>query len=122
MFPADRLSSPVGAVSDHASFVDPGKNANHRVVISRFGGPEVLDIVESEIPQPGPGAVRVRIFAAGLSGADLLMREGVHPRTPRTPFTSGWDLVGFVDELGPGVTNLPRGAMSVAMPIWGSHA
>jgi NADPH:quinone reductase-like Zn-dependent oxidoreductase len=95
---------------------------NQRVVISRFGGPEVLEIVENEIPQPGPGTVRVRIIAAGLSGADLLMREGVHPRTPRTPFTSGWDLVGFVDEVGSGVTGLEHGAMVVAMPIWGSHA
>jgi NADPH:quinone reductase-like Zn-dependent oxidoreductase len=95
---------------------------NQRVVVRRFGGPEVLEIVEEEIPQPGPGAVRVRIIAAGLSGADLLMREGVHPRTPRAPFTSGWDLVGVVDDIGPGVTGLERGAMVVAMPIWGSHA
>jgi NADPH:quinone reductase-like Zn-dependent oxidoreductase len=95
---------------------------NQRVVVNRFGGPEVLEIVEDEIPQPGPGTVRVRIITAGLSGADLLMREGVHPRTPRTPFTPGWDLVGFVDEVGPGVTGLERGAMVVAMPIWGSHA
>src|SRR5215471_20054606 len=95
---------------------------NQHVVVNRFGGPEVLEIVEDEIPQPGPGTVRVRIIAAGLSGADLLMREGVHPRTPRTPFTSGWDLVGFVDEVGPGVTGLEHGAMVVAMPIWGSHA
>jgi NADPH:quinone reductase-like Zn-dependent oxidoreductase len=95
---------------------------NQRVVVNRFGGPEVLEIVEDEIPQPGPGTVRVRIISAGLSGADLLMREGVHPRTPRTPFTPGWDLVGFVDEVGPGVTRLERGAMVVAMPIWGSHA
>jgi NADPH:quinone reductase-like Zn-dependent oxidoreductase len=95
---------------------------NQRVVVNRFGGPEVLEIVEDEIPQPGPGIVRVRIISAGLSGADLLMREGVHPRTPRTPFTPGWDLVGFVDEVGPGVTGLERGAMVVAMPIWGSHA
>ena len=95
---------------------------NQHVVVNRFGGPEVLEIVEDEIPQPGPGTVRVRIIAAGLSGADLLMREGVHPRTPRTPFTPGWDLVGFVDEVGPGVTGLEHGAMVVAMPIWGSHA
>src|SRR5262245_63923832 len=83
---------------------------NQHVVVNRFGGPEVLEIVEDEIPQPGPGTVRVRIMAAGLSGADLLMREGVHPRTPRIPFTPGWDLVGFVDELGPGVTGLEHGA------------
>jgi NADPH:quinone reductase len=95
---------------------------NQHVVVNRFGGPEVLEIVEDEIPQPSPGYVRVRIIAAGLSGADLLMREGVHPRTPRPPFTPGWDLVGLVDEVGRDVTGLKRGAMVVAMPIWGSHA
>ena len=103
-----------------AGLVTPA--TSQRVVVNTFGGPEVLKIVEDDIPHTDPGTVRVRIIAAGLSGADLLMREGVHPRTPRIPFTPGWDLVGLVDEVGADVNGVERGAMVVAMPIWGSHA
>jgi NADPH:quinone reductase len=54
-----------------------------RVVIDHFGGPEVLKVVEDDIPQPGPGEVRVRVLAAGVSFSDGLLRAieilaGVH--------------------------------------------
>src|SRR5215217_893318 len=64
------------------------------VVISRLGGPEVLEVREEELPEPGLGEVRVRILATGVSLPDLMMREGVHPEAPRPPFTPGWALVG----------------------------
>ncbi len=57
-----------------------------RVVIERLGGPEVLQIVEDELPEPKAGEVRVKILTAGVSYADMLMCEGVHPETPRLPF------------------------------------
>jgi NADPH:quinone reductase-like Zn-dependent oxidoreductase len=92
------------------------------VTVTKLGGPEVLQILEDELPQPGPGAVRVRILAAGLSLPDVFMREGVHPEQHRTPFTPGWDLVGIVDRLGPGATGPKPGEMVAAMPIVGAHA
>jgi NADPH:quinone reductase len=93
-----------------------------RVTVTKLGGPEVLQILEDELPQPGPGAVRVRILAAGLSLPDLFMREGIHPEKHRPPFTPGWDLVGLVDQLGPGATGPAPGEMVAAMPIVGAHA
>jgi NADPH2:quinone reductase len=93
-----------------------------RVLITRPGGPEVLQIVKEELPEPKPGQVRVKTLAAGVSYADLLMREGVHPETPRPPFTPGWDLVGVVDRLGAGVTSLEVGQMVTALPITGGYA
>jgi len=51
---------------------------------------------EEECPEPKPGEVRVRVLAAGVSLPDMMMREGMHPETPRLPFTPGWDLVGVV--------------------------
>jgi len=92
------------------------------VTVTKLGGPEVLQILEDELPQPEPGAVRVRILAAGLSLPDLFMREGVHPEAHRPPFTPGWDLVGIVDQLGPGATGPEPGEMVAAMPIIGAHA
>ena len=74
-----------------------------RVLVTEYGGPEVITVVEDELPEPKPGEVRVKILAAGVSLPDVLAREGVHPETPPVPFTPGWDLVGVVDRLGEGV-------------------
>ena len=50
----------------------------------------------------------MKVLAAGVSLPDVLAREGVHPETPRVPYTPGWDLVGTIDQLGEGVTGLDR--------------
>jgi NADPH2:quinone reductase len=50
------------------------------------------------------------------------MREGVHPETPRVPFTPGWDLVGVVERLGPGVSGIAAGETVAALPISGAYA
>src|SRR5215217_7602626 len=92
------------------------------VVISRLGGPEVLEVREEELPEPGLGEVRVRILATGVSLPDLMMREGVHPEAPRPPFTPGWDLVGVVDKLGVGAHVLEPGQIVAALPVWGANA
>src|SRR5215204_20741 len=93
-----------------------------RVVVGRVGGPEVLELREGKLPEPGLGEVRVRILATGVSYADLLMREGVHPEAPRPPFTPGWDLVGVVDKLGVGASALEAGQMVAALPVRGANA
>ncbi len=53
-----------------------------RVVVTQYGGPEVITTTEEEIPIPGAGEVRVKILAAGVGLPDVLAREGVHPETP----------------------------------------
>ena len=93
-----------------------------RVVVHRYGGPEELRLVEEECPEPQPGEVRVRVLAAGVALPDLLMREGVHPETPKLPFTPGWDLVGAVDRLGSGVSGIEPGQIVAALPIHGAYA
>jgi NADPH:quinone reductase-like Zn-dependent oxidoreductase len=92
------------------------------VVVGRLGGPEVLELREEELPEPGLGEVRVRIMATGASLPDLMMREGVHPEAPRPPFTPGWDLVGVVDKLGVGAYALEPGQTVAALPVWGANA
>src|SRR5678816_3994516 len=69
-----------------------------RVIVTHYGGPDALAVVEEECPEPKDGEVRVRVLAAGVSLPDVLMREGVHPETPTLPFTPGWDLIGVVDK------------------------
>jgi NADPH:quinone reductase-like Zn-dependent oxidoreductase len=76
-----------------------------RIIVRRFGGPEVLETAQEEAREPGRGEVRVREFAAGVSFADLLMREGIHPEKTTLPFTPGWDIVGVVEKNGEGASD-----------------
>jgi NADPH:quinone reductase-like Zn-dependent oxidoreductase len=93
-----------------------------RIVVTHYGGPEELQVVEEECPEPRHGEVRVRVLAAGVSLPDVMMREGIHPETPSLPFTPGWDLVGVVDRLGDGVSGIEPGQIVAALPISGAYA
>src|SRR5574337_1663702 len=93
-----------------------------RIIITRYGGPDALQVLEEECPAPDRGQVRVKVLAAGVSLPDVLAREGVHPETPRVPYTPGWDLVGIVDQIGEGVSGFQLGQAVAAMPISGCYA
>ena len=93
-----------------------------RVVIDHFGGPEVLEVVEDVDPRPGPGEVRVRVLASGVSFTDALIRAGTYLGGPKPPFTPGYELVGVVEELGPGCSRLREGDCVGALTVWGANA
>jgi NADPH:quinone reductase len=93
-----------------------------RIIVSHYGGPDGLQVVEEECPEPKGGEVRVRVLAAGVSLPDIMAREGVHPETPALPFTPGWDLVGVVDRVGDGVSGVEAGQLVAALPISGAYA
>jgi NADPH2:quinone reductase len=93
-----------------------------RVIVDRFGGPEVLRVVEDQDPRPGPGEVRVRVLAAGVSFTDAQLRAGTYLGVPKPPFTPGYELVGVVDELGPGCSRLREGDRVAALTVWGAYA
>ncbi|HZV99929.1 MAG TPA: medium chain dehydrogenase/reductase family protein [Candidatus Deferrimicrobium sp.] len=82
---------------------------HRRVVVSRRGGPDVLQVVEESLPEPGPGEARVKVLAAGVSGYDLMARSHWFPGSPRPPFTLGEDIVGLVDAIGEGVSTVEPG-------------
>ena len=60
-----------------------------QVLITKKGGPEVLEVVEREAPEPGPGEARVKVLASGVAFADVMMRYGLYPGVPNFPFTPG---------------------------------
>ncbi|HEX9155714.1 MAG TPA: medium chain dehydrogenase/reductase family protein [Nitrospira sp.] len=93
-----------------------------RIIVTHYGGPDALRVVEEECPEPKNGEVRVRVLAAGVALPDVMAREGVHPETPPLPFTPGWDLVGMVERLGNGVSGIEPGQTVAAMPIHGAYA
>jgi len=70
---------------------------------------EVLHLVERELPEPGPGEVRIRVTAAGLGLPDVFMCRGTYPLTPPLPFTSGQEATGVVTALGEGVERVAIG-------------
>ena len=87
-----------------------GSTKHHRVVVSQRGGPDVLQVVEEDLPEPRAGEARVKVLAAGVSAYDLMLRRsGSLPGTPRVPFTLGEDIVGVVDKLGEGVSTVEPG-------------
>ncbi len=93
-----------------------------RVVVDRYGGPEVLRVVEEDDPRPGRGEVRVRVLAAGVSFSDALLRAGVYLGGPKPPFTPGYELVGVVEELGRGCSRLREGDRVAVLTVWGADA
>jgi NADPH:quinone reductase-like Zn-dependent oxidoreductase len=77
------------------------------VRFSRFGGPEVLEIVDLPDPHPGPGQVRIAVRAAGVNPSDWKKRQGLMDE--QLPQTLGYEAAGVVDELGDGVTGAAVG-------------
>lgn len=71
-----------------------------RIVITRHGGPEVLQVQESPDPKPRAGEVLIRVKAAGLNFADVLARKGLYPDAPATPCTVGYEVAGVVEAVG----------------------
>jgi NADPH:quinone reductase-like Zn-dependent oxidoreductase len=81
------------------------------VRFDKYGGIEVLQVVEVERPAPRPGKVLVRVNAAGINPGEASIRKGLFAeRWPATfPSGQGSDLAGIVEEAGPGVTNVGVG-------------
>jgi NADPH:quinone reductase-like Zn-dependent oxidoreductase len=92
--------------------------------ISRFGGPEVLQMTEEQtIPDPSTGEVRIKVLAAGTGFTDTMIRRGRYPdfKGP-LPFTPGYDIVGVVEKLGSGVTAALEGQVVADLCVVGGYA
>ncbi|MBQ0988312.1 nitroreductase family deazaflavin-dependent oxidoreductase [Streptomyces sp. F63] len=100
---------------------EPGEPVNRRIVVSRYGGPEMMRLTEEAVPRPGPGEIRVAVTAAEVNFTDLLLREGVYSGGPKPPFTPGYVLAGVVDALGPGTEGWKPGQRVAAMTVHGAY-
>ncbi|MFE6888627.1 zinc-binding alcohol dehydrogenase family protein [Streptomyces sp. NPDC057694] len=91
------------------------------VRIGEYGGPEVLETVETEVPEPGPGQVSVDVAYVGVNFADHKARlEGY--RVPSLPFVPGLELSGRIRALGPGVDGFTVGQEVAALTEGGAYA
>lgn len=95
-----------------------------RVVITRYGGPEVLQVVrEDRLPEPAPGEVRVKVLATSAAFTDVMIRRGKYPGIKnRPPFSPGYDMVGVVDQLGQGVTGWQPGQLVADLTVVGAYS
>ena len=80
--------------------------------VSQMG--QAAELVSLDIPQPGPGQLRLKIQACGLNFADLLMQEGSYQQTPPPPFTAGMEFSGVLEALGPDATGPALGTRVAA--------
>lgn len=95
-----------------------------RVVISEFGGPEVLRVVEEpSLPKPKSGEVRIRVLATSAAFTDVMIRKGKYPDVKeKPPFSPGYDMVGVIDSLGEGVTSLQVGQKVADLTVIGAYS
>ncbi|WP_371645767.1 quinone oxidoreductase family protein [Streptomyces mirabilis] len=91
------------------------------VEIQEYGGPEVLRVVEAEVPTPGPGQVSIDVAYTGVNFADLKARADGY-RVPALPFVPGLEASGRVRALGAGVTGLAVGQEVAALTQGGAYA
>jgi NADPH:quinone reductase len=92
------------------------------VMLTKQGGPEVLETVELPLREPAPGEARVRVRACGVGATDVTMRRGYYPYAPKLPFVQGYDVVGDVDAVGEGVTSVGPGDRVAALTVHGGYA
>ena len=75
----------------------------------KVGGPEVLQVEEVEVPQPGKGEVQIRVKALGLNRAESMFRRGEYIEQPNFPARIGYEAAGTVAAVGPGVEGFKVG-------------
>lgn len=95
---------------------------NTRVILTALGGPEVLKVVEDDVPDPGANEVRIQIITCGIPFADVLMRRGMYPGAPAIPFCPGYEIVGTVESCGAGVNQWKPGDLVTALSGTGGYS
>lgn len=98
------------SVSSYMSNMSITGLAMRAVRVSRFGGPEVLQVENNvAVPEVGPDQVMVRVIVAGINPVETYIREGQYSRLPDLPYTPGTDASGYVQQIGKNVTSLKVG-------------
>jgi NADPH:quinone reductase-like Zn-dependent oxidoreductase len=82
-----------------------------------LGGPEVLQIEDREVGEPGPGEVRIRVEAVGLNRSEAMYRSGRYPVAPELPSLIGYEGVGTIESLGAGVERYSIGERVCVLPM-----
>ncbi|MDY0101880.1 MAG: medium chain dehydrogenase/reductase family protein [Lentimicrobium sp.] len=95
-----------------------------RVIITKFGEPEVLQMVEEkELPEPKSGEARIRILRTSANFTDVMIRKGKYPEVrEKPPFSPGYDMIGVVDKLGSGTHGFQVGEKVADLTVIGAYS
>jgi len=92
------------------------------VVVTKRGGPEVLQITENDLRPPAAKEARIRVLATGVGRTDINYRYGLSPFAPKVPFVPGYEIMGVVDAIGEGITKVAVGDRVAALTGHGSYS
>ncbi len=92
------------------------------VIVTRRGGPEVLQVVENDLRAPSPGEARIKVLAAPVSLPDVEARYGHTPFPPKLPFVPGYAIVGLVDAVGRNIHEICVGDRVAALTAYGGYS
>ena len=92
-----------------------------KIVITRYGGPNVLQVQEGANPNPRDGEIRISVRAIGVNFSDILARVGLYPDAPKPPSVVGYEVAGVVDALGAGVNTWQVGDRVMAVSDFGAY-
>lgn len=93
-----------------------------QVIIEHNGKPDVMRIISSQLPAPGPLEVTVKVEAAGVNFADIMARQGLYPDAPPLPMVVGYEVAGDVIAVGSGVDPSWLGKRVVGMTRFGGYS
>lgn len=92
------------------------------VIVTRRGGPEVLQIIENDLRAPSAGEICIKILAASVCLPDVQARYGQTPFAPKIPYVPGSAIIGVVDAIGKNVTKAAKGDRVAALTVNGGYA
>src|SRR5512146_867204 len=92
------------------------------VIVTLKGSPDVLKVIENDLRAPSAEEVRIKILATTVSGTDIAYRHGDAALAPKIPFVPGYVILGTVDAVGEGVTNVALGDRVAALTGHGGYA
>ena len=93
-----------------------------RIVYTKRGGLEAIEIIDEKSPEPGNNEVMVEVHRAGINFADLMMRQGLYGAAPDFPFTPGYEVSGVIRAIGSDVERHNVGDRVVALTGFGGYA
>jgi NADPH:quinone reductase-like Zn-dependent oxidoreductase len=92
------------------------------VIVTRKGSSEVLKIIENDLRTPAAGETRIKILATCVGRTDIGYRNGDLSFAPKIPFVPGYEILGVIDAVGEGVTNVDVGDRVAALIGHGGYS
>lgn len=92
------------------------------VIITKRGGPEVLQVVENELIPPKKAEVRIKVLACAVGRTDIAMRYGYYPYAPKIPFVPGYEIIGIIEAVGTKIKQFKVGDRVAALTVHGGYS